>query len=86
MPSKVMVQARLSRLMVTTQQVREKYDMKVLNKGGRLGGFNSQQAVVITLPKASRYLSKLPCLKNKTLITPQSPLRRIDLINKTNQA
>jgi hypothetical protein len=34
MPFKVMVQARLSRLMVATQQVREKYDMKVLNKGG----------------------------------------------------
>jgi hypothetical protein len=34
MPSKVMVQARLSKLMVATQQVREKYDMKVLNKGG----------------------------------------------------
>jgi hypothetical protein len=34
MPSKVMVQERLSRLMVATQQVREKYDMKVLNKGG----------------------------------------------------
>jgi hypothetical protein len=33
MPSKVMVQARLSRLMVATQQVKEKYDMKV-NKGG----------------------------------------------------
>jgi hypothetical protein len=34
MPSKVMVQARLSRIMVATQQVREKYDMKVLNNGG----------------------------------------------------
>jgi hypothetical protein len=34
MPSKVMVQATLIRLMVATQQVREKYDMKVLNKGG----------------------------------------------------
>jgi hypothetical protein len=34
MPSKVMVQARLSKLMVATQQVWEKYDMKVLNKGG----------------------------------------------------
>jgi hypothetical protein len=34
MPSKVMVQARLSGLMVATQKVREKYDMKVLNKGG----------------------------------------------------
>jgi hypothetical protein len=34
MPSKVMMQARLSRLMVAAQQVREKYDMKVLNKGG----------------------------------------------------
>jgi hypothetical protein len=32
MPSKVMVQARLSRLMVATQQVLEKYDMKFLNK------------------------------------------------------
>jgi hypothetical protein len=36
MPSKVMVQVRLSRLMVAIQQVREKYDMKVLNKGGQL--------------------------------------------------
>jgi hypothetical protein len=34
MPPKVKVQARLSRIMVATQQVREKYDMKVLNKGG----------------------------------------------------
>jgi hypothetical protein len=34
MPSKVMEQARLSGLMVATQQVQEKYDMKVLNKGG----------------------------------------------------
>jgi hypothetical protein len=34
MPSKLMVQAKLSRLMMATQQVREKYDMKVLNKGG----------------------------------------------------
>jgi hypothetical protein len=34
MPSKAMVQARLSRLMVATQQVREKYDMKALNKDG----------------------------------------------------
>jgi hypothetical protein len=60
MPSKVMVQARLSRLMVATQQVRKKYDIKVLNKGGRQGGFNLQQAVVIALPKASRYLHKTP--------------------------
>jgi hypothetical protein len=29
-----MVQARLSRLMVATQQVREKYDMEVLDKDG----------------------------------------------------
>jgi hypothetical protein len=36
--------------MVATQQVREKYDMKVLNKGGWLAGFDSQQAVIITLP------------------------------------
>jgi hypothetical protein len=72
--------------MVATQQVREKYDMEVSNKVGWLGGFDSQQAMVITLPKASRYLSKLQRLKNKTSITPQSPLRRIDLINNTNQA
>jgi hypothetical protein len=38
MPSKVMVQARLTRLVVATQQVQEKYDMKALNKGGWLGG------------------------------------------------
>jgi hypothetical protein len=29
-----MVQSMLSRLMVATQQVQEKHDMKVLNKGG----------------------------------------------------
>jgi hypothetical protein len=34
MPSKVMVQATLSRRMVATQQLQEKYDIKVLNKGG----------------------------------------------------
>jgi hypothetical protein len=34
MQSKVMVQAKLSRLMVATQQVREKHDMEVLNKDG----------------------------------------------------
>jgi hypothetical protein len=34
MPSKVMVQARLSRFVVATQQVQEKSDMKVLNNGG----------------------------------------------------
>jgi hypothetical protein len=34
MQFKAMVQARLSRLMVATQQVREKYDMKVLSKDG----------------------------------------------------
>jgi hypothetical protein len=71
--------------MLATQQVWEKYDMEVLNKGGWLGGFDSQQAAVINLPKASRYLRKLQRLKNKTSITPQSPLRRINLINKTNQ-
>jgi hypothetical protein len=74
MPSKVMVQARMSRLMVATQQVREKYDMKVLNKGGQLGGFDSQQAVVITIPKTSRYLSKTPTPQNETTITPQKSI------------
>jgi hypothetical protein len=34
MHSKVMVQAKLSRLMVATQQVQEKHDMEVLNKDG----------------------------------------------------
>jgi hypothetical protein len=34
MQSKAMVQARLGRLMVATQQVREKHDMKVLSKDG----------------------------------------------------
>jgi hypothetical protein len=86
MPSKVMVQARLCRLMVATQQVREKYDMKALNKGGLLGaGFDSQQAVVITIPKTSRYLGTTPMPQNKTSITPQSPLQWIDLVNRTNQ-
>jgi hypothetical protein len=70
--------------MVAIQQVRKKYDMKVLNKGGGLGGVDSQQAMVITIPKTSRYLSKTPTPQNKTSITLQSPLRRIDLINKTN--
>jgi hypothetical protein len=67
--------------MVATQQVREKYDMNVLTHGWLARGFDSQQAVVITLPKASKYLSKLQHLESKTLITPQSPLRRIDLTN-----
>jgi hypothetical protein len=34
MQSKAMVQARLSRLMVATQQVREKHAMTVLSKDG----------------------------------------------------
>jgi hypothetical protein len=50
MQSKVMVQARLSRLMVTTQQVWEKHDMKVLSKDGSLG-VDMQKAVVITIQK-----------------------------------
>jgi hypothetical protein len=55
-------------------------------QGWLTGGFDSQKAVVITIPKTSRYLSKTPTPQNKTSITPQSPLRRINLINKTNQA
>jgi predicted NAD/FAD-dependent oxidoreductase len=39
MPSNVMVQARLSRLMVATQHEQEKHDINVLNKGGWLGGW-----------------------------------------------
>jgi hypothetical protein len=38
MQSKAMVQVKLSRLMVATQQVWEKHDMKVLSKDGWLGG------------------------------------------------
>jgi hypothetical protein len=34
MQSKAMVQARLNGLMVATEQVREKHDMKVLSKDG----------------------------------------------------
>jgi hypothetical protein len=34
MQSKVLMEARLSRLMVATQQVREKHDMEVLDKDG----------------------------------------------------
>jgi hypothetical protein len=87
MPSKVMVQARLSRLMVATQQVREKKIWYESFKQGWLtGGFDSQKAVVITIPKTSRYISKTPTPQNKTSITPQSLLWRIDLINKTNQS
>jgi hypothetical protein len=48
MQSKAMVQARLRRLMVATQQVWEKHDMKVLSKDGSLG-FDSQKAVVMTI-------------------------------------
>jgi hypothetical protein len=43
MQSKAMVQARLSRLMVATQQVQEKYDMKVLSKDGKLGGLTRKK-------------------------------------------
>jgi hypothetical protein len=38
MQSKAMVYARLSRLMVATQQVWEKHAMTVLSKDGRLEG------------------------------------------------
>jgi hypothetical protein len=72
--------------MMATQQVREKYNMKILNKGWLTRRFDSQQAVVITIRKASRYLSKPQHLKSKTSITPQSPLWRTDLTNETNHA
>jgi hypothetical protein len=58
--------------------------MKVLSKDSGLG-VDSQKAVVMTIQKASRYLSKLQHLENRTSITPQSPLWGIDLTNKTNQ-
>jgi hypothetical protein len=71
--------------MVATQQVWEKLDMEVLNKDGWLGSWLAESSGY-NYTKASRYLSKLQHLENKTSITPQSPLRRIDLTNKTNQA
>jgi hypothetical protein len=37
------------------------------------------------IPKASSYLSKTQQLESGTSITPWSPLRRIDLTNKTDQ-
>jgi hypothetical protein len=70
--------------MVATQQVREKHDMEVLNKDGWLGGWLTESNGY-NYKKASRYLSKLQHLENKTSITPQSPLWRIDLTNKANQ-
>jgi hypothetical protein len=45
---------------------------------------DSQKAVVMTMPKASRYLSRLQHLESETSITTQSPLRRTDLTNKTD--
>jgi hypothetical protein len=71
--------------MVATQQVREKHDMEVANKDGWLGGWLVESSGY-NYTKASRYLSKLQHLKNKTSIIAQSPLRRIDLTNKINQA
>jgi hypothetical protein len=44
---KATIEASLSRLMVATQQVGEKYDMKVINKDGLTLGFDLQKAVVI---------------------------------------
>jgi hypothetical protein len=85
MPSKGMVKARLSRLMVATQQVWEKHAMTVLSKDGWLGHWLAKSSGY-DYTKASRYLSKLQHLKSKTSITPQSPIWRIDLTNKTNQA
>jgi hypothetical protein len=59
--------------------------MEVLSKDGWLGGWFTESSGY-KYTKASRYLSKLQHLKNKTSITPQNPLRRIDLTKKTNQA
>jgi hypothetical protein len=71
--------------MVATQQGWEKHDMEVLNKDGWLGGWLTESSGY-NYTKASRYRSKLQHLENKTSITSQGPLRRIDLTNKTNQA
>jgi hypothetical protein len=66
--------------------VREEILYESFKQGWLTRGFDSQQAVVITLPKASKYVGKLQHLKSEISITPQSPLRRTDLTNKTNHA
>jgi hypothetical protein len=71
--------------MVATQQVQEKHAMIVLRKDRWLGGWLAESSGY-DYTKASRYLIKLQHLENKTSITPQSPLWRINLTNKTNQA
>jgi hypothetical protein len=61
--------------------------MTVLSKDDWLGGGGwLTKSSDYDYTKACRYLSKLQYLESKTSITPQSPLRRIDLTNKTNRA
>jgi hypothetical protein len=83
MPSKLM-QARLSRLMVATQQVWEINVTWRFKQGWLTIGFWLAAGSGYTLPKASRHLSKLQSFQNRTSITPQSQLRRVDLTNETN--
>jgi hypothetical protein len=80
MPSKVM-QARLSRLMVATQQVWEINVTWRFKQGWLTRRFWLAASSGYILPKASRYLSKLQSFQNRTSITPQSPLQRVDLTN-----
>jgi hypothetical protein len=80
MPSKVM-QARLSRVMVATQQVWEINVTWRFKQGWLTIGFWLIADSGYTLPKASRHLSKHQSFQNRTSITPQSPLRRVDLTN-----
>jgi hypothetical protein len=80
MPSKVM-QARLSRLMVATQQVWETNMTWRFKQGWLTIRFWLAAGSGYTLPKASRHLSKLHTFQNGTSIAPQSPLRRVNLTN-----
>jgi uncharacterized protein YukE len=57
------VQARLSRLMLATQQVRKKYDMKVLNKGGGQGGLTCSKQWLQLYQKLLDIYAKLQRLK-----------------------
>jgi hypothetical protein len=83
MPSKETIKARLSRLMVATQQVQKTW-YEGYRKDGWLG-LTRRKQWCWPVPKASIYLCKTQHLKSGTSITPQSPLQRIDLTNKTDQ-
>jgi hypothetical protein len=78
------MQARLSRLTVATQQVWEINVTWRFKQGWLTIRFWLAASSGCTLPKASSYLSKLQSFQNQTSITPQSPLRRVNLTNGNN--